>query len=88
MTESEVRQGIDLGWVTFSEKDPSVPCVFVECESDANYMLTTIPCQHKYPFCASHTGYTRGLMSEHMNIRCKQCPELVRDIIYKPIKRG
>lgn len=86
----EIRESFatDLSWVTFMEKDPTEPCNFVECDKDADWSLTALPCGHEYFFCTVHTTYTRHNMSMYEALGCTVCKVLITDIKYEPLKRG
>lgn len=86
--EPEIREEIDLSWVTFAEEDPTEECVFVECTNNAEWMITTKPCGHDYPFCDFHTQYTRQIMAQYPAIICTKCQLVVHKLEFNPIKRG
>jgi len=86
--EPDIREEIDLSWVTFAEEDPTEPCVFHECTSNADWICTALPCGHEYPFCDTHTQYTRIMLVQYDYMTCSRCTVLISDIKYDPIKRG
>lgn len=88
VVEPEIREEIDLSWVTFAEKDPTEPCRFKECSAEADWNVIALPCGHEYPFCDTHTQFTRGMLSAYDHLVCADCPSLVTDLKYEPIKRG
>lgn len=87
-TEPEQPEMVDLSWVTFSEKDPSVPCKFIHCAAEAMYNVYAEPCGHSFPFCDPHAVYTQEVLRVYQSLSCTQCEGIVPDITLELIKRG
>lgn len=86
--EIRTTLGEDLSWVTFAEEDPKEPCGFHECSLDSTHIVTALPCGHEYFFCTQHVNHTREMLRVHDILTCAQCPGIVNDCKFEPLKRG